>query len=268
MKLFKYLGKGIYEEIPDEQLVRLTSDELTDLREVPIHITGRKPKNIFETIGKITSKNGYKVITVMNLVRLLGNKKRSPQIIKKITEDFEKNNLYIYPELTMNLKPDEILRIYTFPVKALGDFFDTENELECFIEENDLFENLGLSKPVRQYSPDQTRDRFDFKCVDTDGNEVALELKNLDGGKSAVEQVLRYMGMLKQQFKVKKVRGVLVTGIRGVDTAKALHGTNDEQKKSIDWYLYSFNKNTQHLTFEKVEYEFIEKHLQPAGITE
>ena len=261
MKLFKYLGKGVYEEIPQDQLSTLTPDELSDLRELPEPTTGRKPKNIFETIGKITSKNGYKVITVMNLVRLLGNKKRSPQIIKKITEDFEKHKLYIYPELTMNLKPDEILRIYTFPVKALGDLFDTENELECFIEENNQFEKLGLSKPVRQFSPDQTRDRFDFKCIDTDGNEVALELKNLDGGKSAVEQVLRYMGMLKQQFKGRKVRGILVTGIRGVDTAKALHGTTNEQKKNIDWYLYNFNKNTQHLIFEKVDYEFIEKHL-------
>jgi RecB family endonuclease NucS len=97
--------------------------------------------------------------------------------------------------------------------------------------------------------------------LDKAGNEVALELKNLHGGKSAVEQVLRYLGMLKQQFKGKKVRGILVTGILGVDTAKALHGMTEEQKNVIDWYLYNYNKNTQHLIFEKVNYKFIAEHL-------
>ena len=88
-----------------------------------------------------------------------------------------------------------------------------------------------------------------------------LELKHEDGGKSAVEQVLRYLGMLKQQHPKRKARGILVTGIRDVDTAKALYGMTPAQQKEIDWYLYHYRKGEGLLGFELVGYDFIEKYL-------
>ncbi|RYY47501.1 MAG: DUF91 domain-containing protein [Chitinophagaceae bacterium] len=262
MKMHRYLGKGQYQEVTPEELSELSDEEIKGLRELPGAKAVRQPKDIFKEINEVTTRSGYKVITVMKLVKLLGNKKRSPQIIEKINQRLRDESLYVYPKLSMTLRPDEILRIYTFPVEALGDLFDTEEELESYIEEKNLFGKLGLEAPQRQFSPDHTRDRLDFKCCDLQGNHVALELKNLDGGKSAVEQVLRYLGILKQHFRGQPVRGILVTGVRGVDTAKALHGMTDEQKKAIDWYLYSYSKGDGNLSFEKVEYTFLDQNLQ------
>ena len=51
---------------------------------------------------------------------------------------------------------------------------------------------------------------------------MVLELKNRGGGKSAVEQVLRYSGLLKAEDPNQKIRKILVTGIQNYETALAI----------------------------------------------
>jgi hypothetical protein len=68
--------------------------------------------------------------------------------------------------------------------------------------------------------------------------------------------------MLKQEQPGKKARGILVTGIRDVDTAKALHGMVPVQQLEIKWHLYCNNKGSRDVSFELVTYKFIEHHLE------
>lgn len=257
---YKYLGKGLYQEVQENELENLSQEDINQLKEMPSTRNSREPKDVLLEIKKTIYKSGYKITTVINLVNMLGNKKRSPQIVDAIQAKFIENGLFIFPKLSMELKSDEILRIYDFPVESLGDLFEEEEKLEDYLHINNHFNKLNIQNSERQFSPDQTRDRLDFKCIDVNGNHIALELKHKDGGKSSVEQVLRYLGMLKQQFN-NHARGILVTGIRSVSTAKALYGMTEDQKKVIDWYLYKYDKQNSTLDFEKVEYELINKYL-------
>lgn len=260
MKMYKYIGKGQYVEVSDDEISNMTQEEVAQLVELKNPRRNMQTKDVIEEIKSTIQKSGYKNMTVNSLVKLFGNKKRSLQIVETINLKLKINNLFTFPNLSMDLKPSDIIRIYDFPVECLGDIFDSEYELETFMYDNNLFHKLNLEQPIRQFSPNQTRDKLDFKCIDKNGNQIALELKNKDGGKSSVEQVLRYLGMLKQQFN-EPVKGILVTGVRSVETAKAIHGMTDDQKKTIDWYLYKYNKTTNDLDFEKVEYDYIAKFL-------
>jgi len=225
-------------------------------------------------IRNVVHDKGYKVISISKLLNCFGFQKRSSCNVELITVMLAEHNLTVHPQLSLGLKSNDCVRIYGFPVAQLGDLFESEEdeptggarqqrerELEDFIDKHNLFHKLGLKKVMRQYSPTQTRDRFDFLCSDAKGSQVVLELKHVGGGKSAVEQVLRYIGMLKQEQPGKKARGILVTGIRDVDTAKALHGMTPAQQQEIEWYLYRYNKGSGDVSFELVSYDFIDHHL-------
>jgi RecB family endonuclease NucS len=162
----------------------------------------------------------------------------------------------------MSLSWDRLIRIYNFPVEALGDLFKSESQLEDFVMNSKAFNQLGILEVENQYKPFNTKDRLDFKGIDKEKRQVVLELKNKEGGKTAVEQVLRYAGMLKQENPKAAVRKILVTGVRGVETAKAIHGMTKVQKEDFEWYLYDYNKETEKISFSKVEPAFIAKHLK------
>ncbi|WP_426491288.1 endonuclease NucS domain-containing protein [Hymenobacter sp. 102] len=232
-----------------------------------------KRSAVLDELAKSAHQNGYKGLKVASLLGYFGYQKRSEANLRLITETLAARNLTVYPALSMSLKLSQSVRLYCFPVECLGDLFDEgeaaptsarkqlERGLESYIEQQNLFGKLGLSKPQRQFSPAFTHDRFDYLCQDGQGNPVVLELKHAGGGKSAVEQVLRYIGMLKQANRDCCARGILVTGIRDVDTAKALHGMTKAQQAELQWYLYRFDKNTGALDFELVSYDFIEEQL-------
>ena len=165
---------------------------------------------VIQQIRDVVHEKGYKILSVTNLMNRCGFQKRSSSNIELITAMLAEHNLTVHPQLSLGLKPSDCLRIYGFPVAQLGDLFESEEEvktqgarqqrereLEDFIDKHNFFHKLGLKRVERQYSPKQTRDRFDFLCSDAEGSRVVMELKHVSGGKSAVEQVLRYIEMLK-----------------------------------------------------------------------
>ena len=255
--------------------------------------TNKKPKRkvklspanaqpaIIEEFKATAHERGYKNITVSSLLARFGYQKRSSVNLAHITNTLAQEGLTVHPPISMALKLSQTIRIYTFPVEQLGDLFEDpetgtlstavnkqhERALEEYIERHQLFSHLGLSEPNRQYRPRHTQDRFDFLCLDDKKTAVVLELKHADGGKSAVEQVLRYLGMLRQEEPGRPARGILVTGVRDIHTAKALHGMTPEQQKMIEWYLYRYNRQTGDLSFELVTYDFIAHHLHQAWLT-
>ena len=214
-----------------------------------------KLDSFFESLQKEIFKNGTKSIKVKTLVNNFGYAKRSMQNVLKINEELKHRGLYAQPEYSIDLKFESTLKISSFPVKQLGDLFDSEKELEEFVEKKKLYKKLGISSVQRQYSPTGSKDRLDFRG-ETDSKEiVVLELKNYGGGKSAVEQVLRYTGLLKNENSKSKIRTVLVTGVQNYETALAINGMNKTQRKSFEWYLYKFHKSNNKFDFVRVSDE-------------
>lgn len=222
--------------------------------------------NKVETYLKAThetiKRSGYRSVSIKSLMNSMGYSKRSPKNIALIDTTLRKSRLYIYPKITMGSRWTDLVRIYGFPVESLGDLFESEAELEGFIHAKRKFMDFGVTKVELQYSPLRTRDRLDMKGYDQQGNLVVLEFKNKDGGKSAVEQVLRYMGMLKSENPKKSVRGILVTGIRGVDTAKAMYGMKPEDLAIFKWYLYKYNRAAKSIAFQEVTESSLQRLLR------
>jgi hypothetical protein len=67
--------------------------------------------------------------------------------------------------------------------------------------------------------------------------------------------------MLKQEDPKAKIRKILVTGIRGVETAKAIHGMEKAQKEDFEWYLYNYNKDANKISFSPVDHKYTAKYL-------
>lgn len=206
-----------------------------------------KLESFFDSLNKEIVKNGSKSIKVKTLVKNFGYSKRSIQNIMKINDELKSRGLFAQPEYSMDLKFESILRISSYPVKQLGDLFSSEKQLEDFFDTKKLYKKLDIKSVERQYSPNGSKDRLDFRGITEEGEVVVLELKNFGAGKSAVEQVLRYTGLLKLENSKSKIRTVLVTGIQNYETTLAINGMTKTQRKSFEWYLYKFDKSSNKL---------------------
>ena len=218
---------------------------------------------LIASIWKKVDNNGTKYTKVSALIKMLGVSKRSEKIVEQINNAFSENGLFIQPELEMITPWNQQLRIQDYDDKPLGDLFKDEWDLETYIDQNELYKKLGIESVDRQHSPKRTRDRLDFLGF-TEEELVILELKNWGGGNSAVEQVLRYVGHKKNEFKGKpepKIRKILVTGIANRDTVTAINGMRPEERENFEWYLYNYCAKTGELDFVRVTDQEIEKRL-------
>jgi hypothetical protein len=211
--------------------------------------------------------SGYCSIKLSSLFHRFGYQKRGPSNVEAINQYFKELGLYAYPQINMKLSWDRQIRIYDFPVAALGDLFKSENMLEEFIIFSHEYQQLDIVKGIQQYRPMSTKDRLDFRGIDKDGKLVVLELKNKEGGKSAVQQVLKYAGMLKRENPEAIIRKILVTGLREIETAKTIQGMTKEEKEGFEWYVYNYNSEAGKITFERVKNSFIDEHLPHLNTT-
>ena len=210
-------------------------------------------EKILEDIQEAIKKNGCKSITVGGLFRAFGYKRRGTKNTEEIIQFLNKNKLHSYPPLTKQLTWNSKIEIYSFPVKSNGVFTKNEKKLQKLLDEKGHLQKLGLYNVIPEHSPDRTRDRMDFFARDN-GRNVVVEVKLKGGGKKAVEQVLRYAGMLKQEDPETEIRKILITGVQDQHTAKAIHGMTSSERNGFEWYLYSYNEETEEIDFEKVIY--------------
>jgi hypothetical protein len=261
LKILRKLGKELWkEDIKTEEVLKVKAKRRK---------TSRKSREeladcFLHSIQSEIAKSGYRSIRVSTLMKRLGIAKRSDKSVAILREQLRIHGLYALPEFSMSLSLNEVIRIYNFPVTQKGELFRSERELETFVDQHRLYEKLGISHVDRQYSPNGTKDRLDFLgAVKTEGsNEVeliVLELKNGGGGKSAVEQVLRYSGLLKFEFGDKKIRKILVTGIQNYETALAIAGMKQDERDNFEWYLYDYNS-------AQGSFEFIRVNTQEFGL--
>ncbi|RYF90447.1 MAG: DUF91 domain-containing protein, partial [Chitinophagaceae bacterium] len=217
---------------------------------------------LIKEIKAIAKEYSSRGLTVRNLINGFGFQKRSEKNLEEINLRFKENELYCLPPLSMKLDLNDRIHIYNFPVLRSHDFFEKEALLEKHFIDHKLYEKppFDLGYKGSQNRPKESRDRFDVVCADKDGTTVIIELKRADGGKSAVEQVLRYMGMEKQGKPTQPVRGILITGVKDIHTAKAIYGMNEEQRKSFEWYMYQYDGKD--LSFEPISIKEIVAHFE------
>ena len=254
-KVLKYIGKGQWFEIDAKEVSE--NDKTVKVKKVKLS-KDEKIKLFFENINKDIQKNGYRSIKVSTFLKNFDISKRTQKNIENVKEVLKSYGLYTMPEFSSEIKLESTIRIYNYPVRQLGELFRSEKDLENYVDKNSLYKSLDIKSVIRQHSPMGTKDKLDFKGSGNNNEIVVLELKNGGGGKSAVEQVLRYAGLLKIEFPNDKIRQILVTGIQNYETALAIRGMQKEQRELFEWYLYKYHKEINHFEFVKVTKEEID----------
>lgn len=254
--------KNLFHSLVEAAPLRAKGKARPPARRQPPSKTAKEAPNPIDQIQRIIESSGYKLISVAALFKAFGFRKRSSANISAVLRTLRSTGLYVYPPIHMETNWKEVVRIYGFPVEQLGDLFESESELENYVHNHKLFRSFGVDSVQIQYSPKRSRDRLDMLGTDPSGGRVVLEFKNKDGGKTSVEQVLRYLGILRREKPGTNVRGVLITGVRGLDTALAIHGMAPEQKKEFKWYLYKYEKKAGKLTFSEVKMDYIDRLLR------
>ena len=209
----------------------------------------------FENLKNDIEEFGCKPLRVSKLLDYFSIKKRGLANLKVITDRLSSEKLYTLPKYSNELKSGSILRIYNYPVIQWGDLFPREKDLEDYVEKHELYKELKISNVLRQHRPKGTKDKLDFQG-DCEDQKVVLELKNGSGGKSAVEQVLRYAGILRKQFPDTIIRMILVTGIQNRETELAISGMLPKQRDLFEWYLYKYHKDFDHFEFKELKWAF------------
>jgi hypothetical protein len=215
-------------------------------------------------------QNGYHSLKVKSLFNLFGYLRKGPSNIQKVNTWLKENGLYALPKISDTIKSGTNIKIYNFPVEQLGELFDKEQIMEDKFFKHRWFEKLNLqieSTLDQQYKPTGTRDRLDFKAKDALGNHVVVELKKGGGDKRLIEQAFRYRSLLmtdpklKNELNCEDIYCIVITGVRCLHTARAIHGLSADKQKKIKWYLYDYNSSLNSIDFKEVTLDFINKHL-------
>ena len=246
-------------------------------KKVKKKISAEKEVQTLEQLKQSIKSNGYYSIKKSSLFNLFNCHNTRATNVDKVINRLEAEGLFVSRLGMQELKWKDRVRIYKFPVDQLGHTFEDEEVFESAFADNEWYKLLDLQincKPAlpgqksdRQFSPDGTKDRLDFRALDKDGNNVVVELKNKGGDKRIIEQVLRYRTDLMHHFNTRNVSCIIITGERCLHTAKAFRALPPNEQRVITWYLYKYDKDSpKQISFEEVTLEFINKHLALAEL--
>jgi len=205
-------------------------------------------------------RSGSRSIKLSKLLQDFGYKKIGSKNLIQIEENLKAHNLYCFPSITSNIKRESRVKIYNYPVRSLGDLFEREKDLEDYIDKNKAYKKLNIQSVKRQASPEGTKDKIDFLGFEKNGKEVVVELKHYGGDKRAIEQVLRYAGILKKNRKT-EIRKILITGVVELSISEAIYGMEEKDKKYFEWYVYNWDKCKDNIKFERITNEYIKKEI-------
>jgi hypothetical protein len=199
------------------------------------------------------AKNGSKRIKLRGLLKHFGAKRRGPVVIATVKKWFRATNPRVYVNGLLYAESlDDVLHLAHDEFTRIGRLVEQESNLADRFEKDILRGLRGLSQPVCKYRPKGTRDELDFLCTDEDGRAVVVELKKEDGKKSAVEQVLRYINLIRDEG-MPRPRGILITGVGDMHTRRALREI--QPGVDIEWYVYGLAPNTGRIRLRRIEVE-------------
>lgn len=133
---------------------------------------------------------------------------------------------------------DEPTFLSHIELTQIGRLVDKESVLMARFK-TDIMPQLGLNDPKEGHRPAGSRDQLDYLCKDAQGRSVVVEMKKEDGERHVVEQILRYVRLIRQDPTAKEPRGLILTGYADLHTRRALEEI--EPQYHIDWFVYGLD---------------------------
>lgn len=186
-------------------------------------------------------QNGTKRITARLLLHAFGAQRRGPLVTATVTKWLGEQSPPVYAtglQYVQNL--DEPVHLSRVELTHIGRLADTEKSLVSRFE-TDIMPQMNLRSPQPNFRPPASRDVLDFLCVDRRGRAVVVEIKKEDGERRVVEQVVRYIRLVRQIPACVDPRGAIVTGYADLHTRRVLEEL--EPQYHIDWFVYGIDDN-------------------------
>jgi hypothetical protein len=201
-------------------------------------------------------RNGEKSLQVSALLQAFGAKRRGGAVWERIESWCTLQRMYIDSIHDVTSIRDRV-RLTDEPIVRIrnGKLVKNEEDLAARFKD-EIAEAIGnLTVEERDHRPEGSRDKIDFLCRDRSGRAVAVELKRAEGEKRVVEQILRYLRLLKKvpEFAARNPRGIIVTGKGDLATRRALEEVDPGSQ--IEWYVYG-------VVDGRIEVKRVEIHVQ------
>jgi len=210
------------------------------------------------------ANSGFKGLSLRSLLGAFGYKKRGAKNLNEIKDYLRDHGFFLttsiekYEEL-YDISLENRVYIYPYPAGPKGKLFESEADLQTYFVAKEIYKELGLTEIREEYSPKGFANRLDILSKDARGCWVVVELKNADGNRSAVEQVLGYIGAVKAENPHREVRGILITGTVDPGTLHAIYGLDREHL--ITWYQYC-KTNKGEIKFVEITNELINNYVK------
>lgn len=197
-------------------------------------------------------RNGTKRITARLLLRAFGIQRRGRTATARVLQCLREQAPPIHASGLDHVQSlDDAVFLSHVELTQIGRPAETEKSLvDRFAAE--IMPQIGLHKPWPNFCPSGSRDKLDFLCEDEQGRSVVVEIKKEDGERRVVEQVVRYIRLVRQDAACRDPRGVIITGIADLHTRRVLEEL--EPQYHIDWYVYGINASNSILV-QKVPVE-------------
>lgn len=184
-------------------------------------------------------RNGTKRITARLLLHGFGIQRRGPSATARMMQWLQEQDPAIYATGLKHVQSlDDSVFLSHVELTQIGRPAETERILVDRFEA-DIMPQLGLLDPRQNFCPSGSRDKLDFLCKDEQGRSVVVEIKKEDGERRVVEQVVRYIRLVRQDAECRDPRGVIVTGIADLHTRRVLEEL--EPQYHIDWFVYGID---------------------------
>jgi hypothetical protein len=183
--------------------------------------------------------NGRKRITARALLKEFGFQRRGPAAIESVIKwlGVQDPSLYVYG-LKYVRSLDESVFLSNVDEMQIGRLVEREQELMDRFQA-EIMPQLDLQRPQMGFQPEGSRDKLDFLCKDKNGRSVVVEMKRADGERRVVEQVVRYIRLIRDIDGYSDPHGLILTGYADMHTRRVLEELEPEYH--IDWFIYGLD---------------------------
>lgn len=203
-------------------------------------------EDLIQNFDKMIEKSGSKNIRFNTLLKKFGYANRTSNAIKLLQKFCDDNGYYTSPKITKDLEVTSNILITRTQIFSSTAEFNSEAELESYLIKFKILKKIGITSTNNQEILRGTKDRVDYIGKDKEGNDVIVEIKIGDGGKSAIEQLFRYKGILLEKKILKnasKIKMYLITGKENPRIKYTFKGMFPSQTDHFKWFVYDYDNS-------------------------